>query len=88
MAEPTCRELAAHLSEFLDQELDPELCAQIQAHLEACGRCRVVVNTLRKTIQIYQQIEVQPLPEALRERLYLELPLRLRARGASSTSQD
>ena len=44
-----------NLSEFIDGELQAELCAELEQHLEGCDNCRIVVNTLRKTIELYKQ---------------------------------
>jgi anti-sigma factor RsiW len=73
---PQCKQLLGSLSEYIDGELQAELCAQIEAHLQDCDNCRVVVNTFRKTVELYEQTTVPAgLPEAIRERLLLKLDL-------------
>ena len=49
-----CRALIAQLSGFLDGELDAALCEKIECHLAKCHSCRVVADTLRKTIALYR----------------------------------
>ncbi len=50
----TCRALIAQLSGFLDGELDAARCEKIERHLATCHSCRVVADTLRKTIALYR----------------------------------
>jgi anti-sigma factor (TIGR02949 family) len=74
--QPSCRELLSSLSEFIDGALETELCAQIESHLAECENCRIVVDSLRKTITLYQQTSQEPdLPEDVRLRLFKRLDL-------------
>lgn len=71
-----CRHLLGSLSGFVDGELESELCAEIERHLEGCDNCRIVVDSLRKTIYLYHADGAHtPLPGGLRERLFLRLDL-------------
>jgi anti-sigma factor (TIGR02949 family) len=73
-----CKNIIRELSSFLDGELDAGTIAHIQEHLEDCEDCRLLVNTTRKTIQIYCKSEPVPLPDDLRDRLHQALIERLR----------
>ena len=72
-----CRDLLSSLSEYVDGSLDPELCSQLERHLSACQRCRVVVDTLKKTVELYHDCaeDEQPLPSDVRSRLFVKLEL-------------
>ncbi|MGB9673312.1 MAG: anti-sigma factor family protein [Anaerolineales bacterium] len=73
---PSCHELLSSLSDFIDGELEAELCAKIESHLAECQNCRIVVDTLRKTITLYQQSYAQTdLPTDVRTRLFKRLEL-------------
>ncbi len=73
---PHCQELLGSLSDYIDGALSAELCLEIEEHMKDCHNCRVVVNTLRKTVELYQQSsEASPLPGAVRERLFYKLHL-------------
>lgn len=74
-SEKTCSHLLEHLSEYIDGDLDNEaLCEEIEAHLKGCENCRVVYNTLEKTVSLYQQSAQQTsLPNEVRRRLFREL---------------
>ncbi len=50
----TCQELKAQLSDYIDGELDAEVCTELERHLAGCDNCRIVVDTLRKTILLYR----------------------------------
>ena len=71
-----CKELLHNLNDYIDGELDNELCGKIEAHIETCPNCKVVVNTLKKTIQLYQDDgESVTLPLEARHRLFEALDL-------------
>jgi predicted anti-sigma-YlaC factor YlaD len=64
-----CRSIIKELANYLDEALDPILKSSIEKHLEGCEDCRVVVDTTKKTIQIFCNSEPAPLPEDTRQRL-------------------
>lgn len=69
-----CRQLLGSLSEYVDGELDEELCGALEAHLEDCEDCRIVVDTLRKTVHLYHSTATpEDLPNDIRKRLYQSL---------------
>ncbi|HEY9087983.1 MAG TPA: zf-HC2 domain-containing protein [Anaerolineaceae bacterium] len=73
---PNCKVLLGSLSDYIDGDLQAELCAQIEEHIKNCENCRIVVNTLRKTVEIYAQTAGEPdMPEDVRERLYAKLKI-------------
>ncbi len=71
----TCHDLLGELSEYLDGEASAEVCAEIERHMAGCNQCRVVVDTLRKTISLYRTLPQPEFPAAARERLYKVLNL-------------
>ena len=71
-----CKVLLGSLSEYIDGELRADLCALIEEHVKDCENCRIVVDTLRKTITLYHATTASPeVPEDVRERLYRRLNL-------------
>jgi anti-sigma factor RsiW len=71
-----CQELMEQLNAYIDGELDPGLCALLESHLEICTNCRVVVNTLKKTIELCQKDgQETTLPPDARQRLLASLGL-------------
>jgi anti-sigma factor RsiW len=70
-----CGHLLGELSAYLDGDAGPEICAEIERHLRDCADCRVVVDTLRKTVSLYHTQPPLHLSDAARGRLYAALDL-------------
>jgi len=71
-----CHDLMETLSDYVDGDLNPVLCEELERHLRECPNCRIVVNTLRKTIELYQkETQEETLPSDVRERLFRRLDL-------------
>jgi len=72
----TCKNFLASISEYMDGELDPELCAELDRHLAGCDDCQVMVDTLRKTIYlVHAASDSCDCPEDVRQRLFHKLDL-------------
>jgi predicted anti-sigma-YlaC factor YlaD len=72
-----CKTLVVELEDYLDEELDSELRASIEVHLAKCKNCKLIVDTTKKTIQIFCNSEPAPLSEDTRHRLHDALVKRL-----------
>ncbi len=72
-----CRELKDKLSAYLDGELESALCAEIEQHLQGCDDCRVVVDTLNKTITLYRNYGQATVPPDTHDRLTRVLHLEM-----------
>lgn len=74
---PSCPDLLDYLSEFVDGTLeDRAICDEIESHLTDCEDCRVVLNTLEKTVELYHaSAKETPMPPGARERLFQCLDL-------------
>lgn len=71
-----CHHLLGALSDYLDGDLEAQVCAELETHLVGCEKCRVVVDTLRRTVSLYQVVEADTaLPVGVRERLLHKLQL-------------
>ena len=71
-----CRHLLGSLSEYIDGTLEAELCSELERHLAECENCRIVVDSLHKTVYLYQTASNQEsVPEGLRDRLFRRLNL-------------
>lgn len=68
-----CREVFSLLSEYLDLDLPPEACGEIEAHIAGCPPCIEFAESLRKTVELcrrYRPSEVpDPVGKEARERL-------------------
>ena len=76
MDQKICHALLGSLSDYIDGAAEDELCAEIERHLASCEDCRIVVDTLRKTITLYKTSAGQtPVPEEVRLHLFQRLNL-------------
>ncbi len=71
-----CRRYLASLGDYVEGALSADLCDELEAHMAICENCRVVVNTLAKTITLYRQMPSPELPSAVKERLFAVLDLK------------
>lgn len=49
--ERSCKQMFAELSNYLDEELDDSLCAEIEKHMEGCEPCKAFLASLEETIR-------------------------------------
>lgn len=71
-----CKDYLTRFSDYIDGELAPELCAQLESHLKDCTNCTIVLNTLHRTVELYHDtLNDGSLPEGVRARLFTRLSL-------------
>jgi anti-sigma factor (TIGR02949 family) len=72
----SCKQLLGNLSDYIDGELSDELCQELQRHMTGCENCRVVFDTLTKTVYLYQaEAQQTEVPAEVRGRLFETLHL-------------
>ena len=76
----TCKEFLTDLSDFLDEDIEPALRAQLDKHLTECSNCWVVVDTCKKTMRVYKGMEPQSIPNEVEARLMDALRRKMAAR--------
>lgn len=64
-----CKDVLHKLSEFVDGELDSSLCRELQKHLIDCQKCKVFVDTFKKTIVILKNTGENEVPQEVHLRL-------------------
>jgi len=60
-----CKEIFALLSEYLNLELPPEACRDIESHLAGCPPCVEFTESLRKTVDLCRAYRPSDLPTPL-----------------------
>lgn len=80
-----CDDLLLLLNDYVDGDVDPALCEELEGHLAGCNPCQVVVDNIRRTISLYRGEEVFELPLEFRERLYRSLRERWVSRRAEGS---
>jgi hypothetical protein len=58
-------EVFSLLSEYLNLELPPDVCQEIEAHLAGCAPCIEFAESLRKTVELCRHYRPNELPEPL-----------------------
>ena len=64
-----CNDVLQELGDYLDEDQRNELCRQIDVHLQQCKDCRFYVDTVKKTIVLYQADQSVELPVMVSSRL-------------------
>jgi anti-sigma factor (TIGR02949 family) len=67
--EISCLEVIRELSNYIDQEISPELKAQIEAHLPHCNHCTAVYDGSRNVIRLVADERSFDLPTGFSQRL-------------------
>ncbi len=75
----SCREILDNLSAYVDAELDPSLCEEIEAHMQGCNPCVAFLNTLKKTVVL---VRYSGEPEQVPQEVHIDLHRFLRDRCA------
>lgn len=68
-----CKKNFERISEYLDGELGPDACRQIERHLMACPECLDCFDALKKSIALCRKSTREEIPQDMRERLRLKL---------------
>lgn len=68
-----CREVFSLLSEYLNLELPPDTCREMEAHIADCPPCVEFAESLRKTVELCRHYRPDELPEPLGMRARAEL---------------
>ena len=64
-----CNEVLEQLADYLDENARAELCRTIEQHLSHCHDCQIQVDTLKKTIVLYQHERPVDLPVRISQTL-------------------
>ena len=61
-----CREIFSQLSEYLDDELQADLCGNLEEHLDDCPPCQAFLRSLRRTVEWVRDDDAPKLPDEVR----------------------
>ena len=76
----TCKEFLQELSQYLDEDIDVELRNKLEAHINACPNCFVILDTTKRTVQVYKGMQPQVIPTDVHSRLMSALEKRMAAK--------
>jgi RNA polymerase sigma-70 factor (ECF subfamily) len=60
-----CPDVLTLFSRHLEGDLDPGVCATMEAHLARCGRCRGTCESLKRTLAMCRQLPTPEVPAAI-----------------------
>lgn len=64
-----CNKQIQNICAYIDGELDPSLCKEIDKHLKECRNCRIMVDTLRQTVVLCREGKTERLPAEIENQL-------------------
>lgn len=79
----TCKDFLKELNEYLDELIDPETKKHWQTHVDECPNCFVIVDTTKKTMQVYKGMHEQEVPSDVKSRLMQALEKKMASRKAA-----
>ena len=83
-----CDDLLKQLNDYVDGDLDPQVCEQFEQHMVGCNPCQVVVDNIRKTITLYKEGTPYVIPIEFRERLHATLRQRWKEKMGTANSTE
>jgi predicted anti-sigma-YlaC factor YlaD len=81
-----CNDFLRELTDYLDGTAGVEVRMELEEHLHWCRDCYVIMNTTKKTIEIYRDNQVYELPETLRSRIHQAIITKCKHSGSGNKS--
>jgi len=71
-----CKHFISAISGYIDGDVEGQLCEELEKHLQHCNNCQIVINTMKKTIELYQRTtKEERLSETAKAELFVRLNL-------------
>jgi anti-sigma factor RsiW len=74
-----CKHVWEHISSYLDKQLDVELLAAVERHLESCEVCSAILDSTRNILVLTADNRTYELPVGYSDRLHQRLTATIRA---------
>ena len=68
--EISCQHVWKEISNYVDNDVDPDLRARMEAHFKICGHCKAVVDGTKNVVKLIADGVEYELPEGFSKRLY------------------
>jgi predicted anti-sigma-YlaC factor YlaD len=72
----TCDDLFEALKDYLDGDAKEEVCRALETHMQECPKCKVHVNTLKGTIEMYKSLGGKKMSDGAKARLHKSLKIK------------
>ncbi len=66
----SCDDLMRVISQYVDGDIEPDLCENFEKYMAGCNPCRLVVDNITRTISLYKGEQVYEMPLDCRKRLH------------------
>ncbi len=76
-----CKRVWEHISGYLDKQLDAELLAAVEKHLESCEVCSAILDSTRNILVLTADDRVYELPAGYSARLHERIAAVIEGRG-------
>ncbi|MDD9947010.1 MAG: sigma-70 family RNA polymerase sigma factor [Myxococcales bacterium] len=63
----SCPDIEQAFSRFLEGEVGPEMCTELQHHVDKCARCRGACEGIKQVLAVCRALPAPEVPEALQE---------------------
>ena len=77
----TCKQFLQELTDYLEENVDPEVRERLEKHISECPNCYVICDTTKKTIRIYKGMDPHPIPADVESRLMAALEKKMAAKA-------
>ncbi len=71
--EISCLEVWRELSNYVDDDVAPELRARMEAHFKSCAHCKAVLEGTRNVVKLVADGVEYELPSGFSDRLYRKI---------------
>ena len=71
--EISCLEVWKEVSNYLDEEVNAELRARMEAHFKNCAHCKAILDGTRNVVKLVGDGVEYPMPQGFSQRLYDKL---------------
>ena len=71
--EISCLEVWRELSNYVDNDVAPELRARMEAHFKSCAHCKAVLDGTKNVVKLVADGVAYELPSGFSDRLYRKI---------------
>ena len=68
-AQPNCPDVLTMLSKKLEDEISPDMCAEMERHVDGCPRCKGLCDSLKRTLALCKSAPSPLVPRHVQESL-------------------
>jgi RNA polymerase sigma-70 factor (ECF subfamily) len=68
-AQPNCPDVLTMLSKKLEDEISPDLCAEMERHVDSCSHCKGLCDSLKRSLALCKSAPSPLVPQQVQESL-------------------